>query len=370
MTSLLDDRAKRRAKVRAVATAIVDDPQAPRTFLKGGAELAGGSRRRRGGNPPGIVADPLMRRLGRRRLLAAIVLLLQLAALATALWVPAFRVKIVSVTGLHLLDRAAVLRTANVPSGSIFTADGEAVAARVRTLPWVRSVTVSTELPASVRIIITEWQPMVRVRSDGHDIYYAENGTSLDGRTASAGAPQGIPLLIDERSAASRVAVSPKLIQILGSAGVNFPTIFGVTVVAYEWDPDGRFSVWTSSGWRAILGHVQTDAAVCSVPDQLSALSALRGTLDFAHPKFGYVDLEDAAAPAVGGAPGLPPRVQSALAPAASGAPAPIPPLAPSPTPSPAVSPPTSTPTPAPPPTPAPTPTPKPTFHLPPAPTP
>jgi hypothetical protein len=39
----------------------------------------------------------------------------------------------------------------------------------------------------------------------------------------------------------------------------------------------------------------------------------LRSALDFAHPTFGYVDLEDTAAPAVGGTPGLPSPVSSAL---------------------------------------------------------
>jgi len=86
-----------------------------------------------------------------------------------------------------------------------------------------------------------------------------------------------------------------------------------VHVVAYEWDQTGTFSLWTSAGWEAVLGDINTPGAIAAIPGQLSALSVLRSALDFAHPTFGYVDLEDTAAPAVGGTPGLPSPVSSAL---------------------------------------------------------
>jgi len=63
---------------------------------------------------------------------------------------------------------------------------------------------------------------------------------------------------------------------------------------------------------EAVLGDLSTPGAITAIPGQLSALSVLRSALDFAHPTFGYVDLEDAAAPAVA-APGLPSEVSSAL---------------------------------------------------------
>jgi hypothetical protein len=101
--------------------------------------------------------------------------------------------------------------------------------------------------------------------------------------------------------------------SVLGSAASRFPSVFGVHVVAYEWDQTGTFALWTSAGWEAVLGDLSTPGAITAIPGQLSALSVLRSALDFAHPTFGYVDLEDAAAPAVGGTPGLPSEVSSAL---------------------------------------------------------
>ena len=83
-----------------------------------------------------------------------------------------------------------------------------------------------------------------------------------------------------------------------------------------------------------------SDADVAAVPDQLTALVSLRGRLDFAKPNFGYVDLEDPQAPAVGGKPGPPDPLpaaataaQGAAAPAATATPAPTPTATPKPTP-------------------------------------
>jgi hypothetical protein len=353
VTPAVDEHAVRRARVRAVATAIVDRQSSPRHFrVDDGVALRGSERRRRQAAAEITAPVETGRPLRGRRLIAVAVLALQIGALVAALWLPAFRVRSVDVSGLRLLDRGAVLRTASVPNASIFTVDADSVATRVRALPWVRSVTVTTDLPNTVHIAVTEWQPMVRVRRDGHDIFYAENGAGLDLSNARAGAASGIPLLIDDRPAAMRVPVPASLIQVLGGAARNFPSIFGTPVVAYQWEADGRFSVWAGSGWRAILGHVETDAAIAAVAGQLAALSTLRSALNFAHPDFGYVDLENSSAPAVGGTPGLTDEIRAALlagSPAAPAAPAPAPPAAaamPAPTPTPK---PTPKPTPTPP---------------------
>ena len=72
-----------------------------------------------------------------------------------------------------------------------------------------------------------------------------------------------------------------------------------------------------------MLGHLDTADALAQVPAQLAALGALKGQLDFVHPKFGYIDVENAAGPAAAGTPGLPAEVLAAntpLPPPTSGA--------------------------------------------------
>ena len=198
-------------------------------------------------------------------------------------------------------------------SQSIFTVNGDAVAARIRTIPGVELVRVTTALPAGVRIAVTEWTPMARVIRDDAEYALAARGASLRLTAAQVAALATVPLLLDLRPPALRTAISPQLISVLGTAAAKFPSIFGVHVVAYEWDATGTFSLWTSAGWQAVLGDVGVPGAVAGIPGQLTALSVLRSALSFTHPTFGYVNLEDPSAPAVGGTPGLPSQVSGAL---------------------------------------------------------
>jgi hypothetical protein len=299
-----------RVRVRAVATAIADhQPVARRFEVTEEMELRGTVRRRQG-SPQ--LPKPARERKDRHPLLAILVLLVELGVLAGALWAPIFTVTSVRVTGTHLLDTAQVVRAADV-SQSIFILNGDAVAARVRSLPWVESVKVTTALPATVRIAVTEWTPMARVVRGGSEYALAAQGATLRLTAAQAASLGSVPILVDLRPASLRTDPSPQLISVLGSAAARFPSIFDVQVVAYEWDATGTFSLWTSAGWEAVLGDITTPGAVTAIPGQLSALSVLRSALDFVHPTFGYVDLEDSSAPAVGGTPGLPSSVRSAL---------------------------------------------------------
>ena len=301
---------RHRVRVRAVATAIADQPVIARRFeVPAEVELRGTVRRRKG-SPQ--LPKPARERAEHHPLLAVLVLAVELAVLAGALWAPIFKVTSVKVTGTRLLDSAQVVKAADV-SQSIFILNGDAVAARVRSLPWVESVKVTTALPASVRIAVTEWTPMARVLRGGAEYALAAQGASLRLTPSQAASLGSVPLLVDLRPISLQTAVSSRLMSVLGSAASRFPSVFGVHVVAYEWDQTGTFALWTSAGWEAVLGDLSTPGAITAIPGQLSALSVLRSALDFAHPTFGYVDLEDAAAPAVGGTPGLPSEVSSAL---------------------------------------------------------
>jgi len=312
-TAPRDPGTRHRARVRAVATAIADRPSTARRFeVAGKVELRGTGRNRQGAPRS---AAPVTERSDRRRLTSVLALVAELGLLAALLWAPAFRVTSVRVTGTHLLDTTEVARVADA-SQSIFSLNGDAVAQRVRSIPWVESVTVTTALPASVHIAVSEWQPMARVVRGGAEYVLAAQGASLRLTAAQASRLSAIPLLIDLRPAQIRTAVTAQLISVLGTAAANFPAVFGVHVVAYEWDPYGTFSLWTSAGWQAVLGDITVPGAISAIPGQLSALSVLRSALDFAHPTFGYVDLEDDSAPTVGGTPGLPSPVSGALLPA------------------------------------------------------
>ncbi len=259
------------------------------------------------------MATDLRHRTGARRLIGAACLVVQAGVLAALLTAPTFRVHTVAVTGDHLLSRNAVLAAAKVPGSSLFTVDGEAIRARVSSLPWVREATVSTQLPSTVQIVVREWQPDVLLRHDTSSTFVAGNGATLAYTQSTAAARRGIPLLLDYRPGAQR-ALPPGLAELLASASRRWPSVYGCSIDAFVISSANILSAWTTTGWQATFGAVDSRDAVTAIPGQLAVLAALKGRLDFTHPTFGYVDLENPTAPAVGGHPGEPAGVRSDIA--------------------------------------------------------
>jgi cell division septal protein FtsQ len=357
---MLDEQSRHVALVRAQAALIADSSRSVRRLaLTPGAKLASSPRKRRharrGAPPP--PPGPRRHISWRRRVIAAAALTVQVGLLALALTLPGFQVRKVTVIGTHLLTTGAVVAAAEVPEQSIFTINGAAIQGRVQALPWVASALVTTELPATVEISVVERAPMLRIRRDGADTLVASDGATLPGIDATAAARSGIPVLIDDRAGTPQ-PINPVLVQLLSSISQRFPSVFGCSVEAFLWGADDVVSIWTSSGWRAVLGDLDTDAALQALPAQVETLAALKGQLNFVKPNFGYIDVEAPADPVSGGSPGLPAEVTEALLPVA---PSVQPPPAQS-----AVAPPTAPPTPRPTPTPSPSPsaTPTPTITL------
>jgi cell division septal protein FtsQ len=350
---VVEERTRRQARARASAASIIDAPRvAPRFAHPEDDDLRPTGRRRVHRNQsPRLPAS--LSAITRRRFALA-VLIVQLVALLVILVLPVFAAKSVSIAGNRLVDRTAILSAAHIsPSQSLFTIDGEQVRQRIEKLPWVRSASVETELPSTVRISIREWTPVLMLQRAGKQLAIADSGDVLDLGRSQVPTPPGVSLVVDNRPAPMAAQVSggsagsldPVLVRTLVVTGQRFPQAFGVAVNHFEWQSDGLFAIVTTAGWRAIFGHMLTDQDVSIVPDQLSALLSLKGKVDFAKPTFGYVDLENPGVPAVGGKPAPPDPAPAAPAHAAPNQPAPSNAAAP-----------TATPTPAP--TPKPTPTP------------
>lgn len=315
----LDERARHVALVRAQAALIADASRPVRRLvLSPGAKLASSPRKRRharrGTPPPPPAAKRHMP--WKRRAIAGAALVVQCTLLGLALTLPEFQVRQVTVLGTHLITTSAVIAAAEVPEQSIFTINGALIQSRVQALPWVESAVVTTELPATVEISIVERAPMLRIRRDGTDTLVASDGATLPGIDATAAARSGIPVLIDDR-AGSPQPINPVLVQLLSSISARFPSVFGCSVAAFLWGADDVVSIWTSTGWRAVLGHLDTEDALQALPSQIETLAALKGQLNFVKPNFGYIDVEAPADPVSGGSPGLPAEVTAALLPVA-----------------------------------------------------
>jgi hypothetical protein len=254
-----------------------------------------------------------------------------------------------------------------VPQSSLFTVDGEAIRSRIARLPWVRSATVTTQLPSTVQIAVSEWQPDLLLRHGAQSTFVAANGATLPLTQSTAAAERGVPLLLDYRPG-TRQPVMNGLADVLASAARRWASVYNCTLDAFVLSNSNVLSAWCSSGWQAIFGALDSSDALAAIPGQLAVLAALNGRLDLAHPAFGYVDLENPTAPAIGGHPGEPASLGRDIAGSA------LPTSTPATTPATSVGPsiPSVSATPTPTATPAPTPRPTPSplvFTLPPPPT-
>jgi cell division septal protein FtsQ len=313
MTTVVDELSLRHARARALAASILDSPLVPRHW-EIPEQLRPSPRRRLSGRGQVVATRParrwaLPRGSTRRRILVATVLVVQVAALVLALTLPQFHLKGIDVQGNRLLSPAAIVQASGLgEKQSIFTVDGGGVRSRIAALPWVTSVNVETSLPASVRITVTERTPTLRVRRPGGDLLVSADGATLDVAMAVASAiPAGLPMLQDDRPAPTGKAAQPlsdDLLRMLADTAARFPSVFGTSVSAFRWQADGLLTIVAAPGWRAVLGAVSTAQDVGAIPAQLAALAALKSKVDLLHPTFGYVDLEDPSAPAVGGKPG------------------------------------------------------------------
>jgi hypothetical protein len=354
----LDDVAARRAQIRVVAAGLVDGPRMGRRFhVPAGVPLEASQRRRR--HRPRHASPVARSQHGRgvRRLAAAAFLLVQVGILVALLVSPAFNVHTVDVSGDRLLSRDAVIAAARVPQTSLFTLDGDAIRARLTALAWVRTATVTTQLPSTVRIAVTEWQPDVMLRHGTDNTFVAANGATLGFTQSTATARPGVPLLLDYRPGPQQ-QLRNGLAELLATAAQRWKTTFGCTLDAFVISSSNVFSAWCGTGWQGVFGSLDSSEAVAAIPGQLEVLAALKGRVSFVSPAFGYVDLENPTAPAIGGKAGEPAALVSDIA--GSTLPTSGPPLT-------ADVPPASTATTSPAPTPAPTPRPTPTpfvFNL------
>lgn len=346
----------RRAQIRAVAAGLVDGPRMGRRFhVPAGVALEPSSRRRQ--HRPRVrpvTANARQRGPLARRLIVAAFLMAQVGALAALLTAPAFRVQAIQVSGDRLLSRDAVLSAAEVPQSSLFTVDGDAIRARLAKLAWVRAATVTAELPSTVQIAVTEWQPDVLLRHGATSTFVASNGATLPFTQSTVAARRGVPLLLDYRPGAQQPLFTG-LADLLARAAQRWPAVFGCSVDAFVVSNSNILSAWTSTGWQAIFGALDSNDAVAAIPGQLAVLAALKGRIDFTHPAFGYVDLENPVTPAIGGHPGEPASLRADIA--GSVLPTSAPPAAVAPAPAPAA----ASATPSPSATAAATPTPRPT---------
>ena len=228
-----------------------------------------------------------------------------LCAVLGWLWFgPALSVTTVQVTGAQHLTSAQITQMAGLGGGaSVLSVDAEADRLKLLNQTWVQGATVIPQLPGSVLVEISEWQPAA--------VYHSGTNTSLflmsDQAVILAPAPSAAGLVdVQGPSGADPKVGSRPVEQVLLTALVNmqrgFPALLGQQVSGFIFDSCGNLTLIAKRGWKVYFGRVLTPEEFVTLHDKVAALKAIqgRGNVNYNSTDLEYVNVMNPTEPAVG----------------------------------------------------------------------
>lgn len=217
---------------------------------------------------------------------------------------PALSVTTVQVTGAQHLTSAQIMQMAGLGGGaSVLSVDAEADRLKLLNQTWVQGATVIPQLPGSVLVEISEWQPAA--------VYHSGTNTSLflmsDQAVILAPAPSAAGLVdVQGPSGADPKVGSRPVEPVLLTALVNmqrgFPALLGQQVSGFIFDSCGNLTLIAKRGWKVYFGRVLTPEEFVTLHDKVAALKAIqgRGNVNYSSTDLEYVNVMNPAEPAVG----------------------------------------------------------------------
>jgi cell division protein FtsQ len=198
---------------------------------------------------------------------------------------PAFGASEVQVKGTLLTPEDAVRTAAAVESGTnLVSLATDPIIERVRQLPSVREASVAIGLPGTLEVTIVERRPIVvwqvgdrRFAVDDSGLLFADVTSDPGGATAA------IPVIVDERSAASSLAVTSVLDPVDLDAATRIgsltPSQVGSAASSFQvrvTDERGFTLSSGSRGWVAVFGfYGPSQRTPALIPGQVQLLSQL-----------------------------------------------------------------------------------------------
>ncbi|MBO0746559.1 MAG: FtsQ-type POTRA domain-containing protein [Candidatus Dormibacteraeota bacterium] len=310
-------------------------------------QFRGMRQRPAGGDAP----EPPPRSRLRWRLLALGCAALEVALVVLLCMSPLFRVREVQVLGATRVGGAQVVEASGVRSGtSIFLVNSQEITRRLNGQVWVRTSSVTTVLPGTVRITVDEWQPVaVYTPLDRSAVYLSAQGTIL----GSAGAHGSLPMIQgpDTGTAPGHLAVDERLLRPLVNIQQGLPGMIGQPVNHFQLDRCWNLTMYAGGGWRAMFGRMLTPSDYATLQGKVSALRSVAPDVNFKDSTV-YVNLENPSEVTIGHGQDVAPTPTPTPTPSAT--PTPTPTATPTPGPVSAVTPtPKATPSTSPSPTPA-----------------
>jgi cell division septal protein FtsQ len=233
--------------------------------------------------------------------LAALVAAGELALLAWLWFGPVFAIHAVQVVGARHLTASEVARYVQ-EGGSVLAVDGAAAQQRLEDQVWVRSATVQPELPGTVVVHVSEWQPVaVYHAGSSKKLFWISSQAVILGSAASSGG------LVDiqgpgggDPHPGDRV-LDPQLLTALVNIQRSLPTLVGQDVAGFIFDSCGNLTLLAKRGWKVYFGRVLTPEEFSSLRNKLSALKAIagHGNVDYSSTDLEYVNVMNPSEPAV-----------------------------------------------------------------------
>ena len=238
-----------------------------------------------------------------RRALSALIAAGEVALLAWLWFGPVFAVHSVQVGGMRHLTAGQVAQYAGLQGGgSVLSVDGSAAQQRLQDQVWVRSATVQPQLPGTVVVQVSEWQPVAVYHAGASKkLFWMSSQAVVLGAAANAGGLVDVqgPAGTDPRPG-DRV-LDPALLTALVNIQHAMPTLVGQDVAGFIFDSCGNLTLLAKRGWKVYFGRVLTPEEFATLRDKLTALKAIagNGNVDYSSTDLEYVNVMNANEPAV-----------------------------------------------------------------------
>jgi len=236
---------------------------------------------------------------------------------------PALAVQTINVVGAQHMTASQVAQAAGLVQGvSLISVDGESGRERLLGQTWIRTASVQPELPGTVLIQVSEWEPIA--------VYHAGKSTKLfllsdqavvlgatpvDGALVDVQGPAGSDPRVGDRP------LDPQLVVALVNIQRDLPAMLGQQVSGFIFDSCGDLTMLAKRGWKVYFGRVLTPEEFTALGDKIAALKAIagKGNVNYDSTDLEYVNVMNPSEPAVGYKslePRVPPTPQPSPSPA------------------------------------------------------
>lgn len=225
-------------------------------------------------------------------------------ALLAWLWFgPALSVQTVAVEGAQHMTRSQVARAAGLGGASVLSVDAVSARERLLSQTWVRAATVDPQLPGTVVVRVSEWQPIAGYHAgkSGKLFFLSDQAvvlgpTTVEGTLVDVQGPAGADPRVGDHP------LDAQLLTALVNIQRGLPALIGQEVSGFVFDSCGELTLVAKRGWKVYFGRVLTPEEFVTLHDKVAALKAIagHGNVDFNSADLAYVNVMNASEPAAG----------------------------------------------------------------------